>query len=217
MTELNINRFAEKLAELAEERQKRRSSHLFFKGFIFALFVISYLFVPSSYSYWEDHDENLEKITNELAELHIDKRNELAKLHVDKDIEIGVLLAEIDRLTVFETQVVATMYKPHRYYTDDSPDILADGTKINIHKVEHLRYVALSRNLLDRWGGPFHYGDFIVVTGADDRHNGVWQVKDTMNKRWVDRIDFLVPLGTKNFKYDSVTIKRQFPKGIASL
>ena len=39
---------------------------------------------------------------------------------------------------------------------------------------------SLSRDLLSRWGGPFNYGDYVIIegTGKDD---GVYQVRDTMN------------------------------------
>ncbi len=188
---------------------KRKPNHGFLKGFISSLFIIYITIIPSSYTHWSNNNQIVPELEAEIS-----------RLNAEEDSLIARLQAEVDRLTVFETQVVATMYKPSSYYTDSTPDVLADGTRINIHKVEHLRYVALSRNLLKRWGGPFEYGDFIVVEGADDHrgnHNGIWQVKDTMNKRWVDRIDFLVPLGTKNFKYDVVTIKRQSPKRLASL
>lgn len=103
-------------------------------------------------------------------------------------------------------QVTATMYHPVRYQTDNTPNQLADGTIIDIHKASTYRYVALSRDLLKRWGGPFDFGDFIVVENAGN-HSGVWQVRDTMNQRWTNRIDFLMSPKQKPFKYDEVVIR----------
>ena len=115
------------------------------------------------------------------------------------ELENGVRLAGLD--------VVVTMYHPTRGQTDSTPDILADGTKITIHKASEYRYVAVSRNLLKRWGGWLDYGDFIVLKGTDGK-DGVYQVKDTMNKRFVNRIDILESPGVKQYRFDNATIKK---------
>jgi len=99
------------------------------------------------------------------------------------------------------------MYHPVRGQTDGTPDILADGTKIRIHKASEYKYVAVSRNLLKRWGGWLDYGDFIVLSGTSGK-NGVYQVKDTMNARFINRIDILESPGTKPYKFTSATIKK---------
>ena len=113
--------------------------------------------------------------------------------------EHGVSLAGLD--------VTVTMYHPVKQQTDRTPNILADGTKITVHKASEYRYVAVSRNLLKRWGGWLDYGDFIVLTGTDGK-DGVYQVKDTMNERFVNRIDILESPGTKPYKFTSATIKK---------
>ena len=105
-------------------------------------------------------------------------------------------------------KVTATMYQPLSYQTDSTPNELADGTIIDIHKAHEYRYVALSRDLLKRWGGPFDYGDYIKVEGAG-KHSGIWQVRDTMNERWTNKIDFLMSPNHKPFKYDEVVIRSQ--------
>ena len=121
------------------------------------------------------------------------------------------LQLKIDELTngvrLDGLDVVVTMYHPTRYQTDSTPDILADGTKITIHKASEYRYVAVSRNLLKRWGGWLDYGDFIILTGTDGK-DGVYQVKDTMNRRFVNRIDILESPGTKPYKFVDAKIKK---------
>ena len=97
------------------------------------------------------------------------------------------------------------MYRPTRYETDSSPNITADGTRINISKAGSYRYIAVSRDMLTRWGGPFDYGDYVVIEGTKD-HDGIWQIKDTMNPRFTNRIDFLCDLDAKPFKYDNVML-----------
>ena len=107
----------------------------------------------------------------------------------------------------FRTNVTVTMNHPTRNQTDSTPDITADGTKINIWKASKYRYVAVSRDLLSRWGGPLNYGDWIVIEGAGDQ-SGVYQVRDTMNPKWTKRVDILKTPGTKQFKYTNITLTR---------
>ena len=100
-------------------------------------------------------------------------------------------------------KVTVTTYNPTKEQTDDTPDITADGTKINIWKASQYRYVALSRDLLSRWGGPFNYGDYIVIEGTGSR-DGVYQVRDTMNPKWTNRVDILTT--NSRFKYKNITM-----------
>ena len=118
----------------------------------------------------------------------------------------------------FITNVTVTMYHPTKRQTDSTPNITADGTKINIWKASKYRYVAVSRDLLSRWGGPLNYGDWIVIEGAG-KNSGVYQVRDTMNPKWVKRVDILKTPGTKQFKYDNITLTRygSYTDAIASV
>ena len=107
----------------------------------------------------------------------------------------------------FRTHVTLTMYHPTEEQCDDTPNQTADGTKINIWKASNYRYVAVSRDLLSRWGGPLEYGDWIVIEGAG-KNSGVYQVRDTMNPKWTKRVDVLKTPGTKQFKYDNIVLTR---------
>ena len=98
-------------------------------------------------------------------------------------------------------EVTVTMYHPVRHQTDSTPNILADGTRIRVHKASEYRFIAVSRNLLSRWGGWLDYGDFILLKGTDGK-DGMYQVRDTMNPRFVNRIDILESPGTKPYKFD---------------
>ena len=99
--------------------------------------------------------------------------------------------------------VTVTTYNPTRQQCDDTPNITADGTRINPKRATQYRYVALSRDLLSRWGGPFDYGDYIVIEGTD-KWDGVYQVRDTMNPKWVKRVDILTT--NSRFKYNNITM-----------
>ena len=104
-------------------------------------------------------------------------------------------------------EVTVTMYHPVSNQTDSTPNILADGTRIRVHKASEYRFIAVSRNLLKRHGGFLEYGDFIVLKGTGQK-DGVYQVKDTMNKRFVNRIDILESPGTKPYKVESAKIMK---------
>ena len=100
-------------------------------------------------------------------------------------------------------KVTVTTYNPTVHQCDDTPNITADGTKIKTWRATEYRYVALSRDLLSRWGGPFDYGDYIVIEGTDNgKWDGIYQVRDTMNPKWVKRVDILTT--NSKFKYTDV-------------
>ena len=110
-----------------------------------------------------------------------------------------------DTWGVLEFDVTVTMYNPHASQTDSTPNETADGTIIDPKRASGYRYVALSRDLIARWGGPFNYGEFIIIRGTGI-HDGVYQVKDTMNSRYINRVDILKTSGSPQFKYSDVTL-----------
>ena len=130
----------------------------------------------------------------------------------DKNIQLQSLSDEKQRLKEkldeYETEgmhVTVTMYQPVRYQTDSTPNILADGTRIRVHKASEYRFIAVSRNLLKRHGGWLDYGDFVLLKGTSHK-DGVYQVRDTMNKRFVNRIDILESPGVPHYKFQKAKI-----------
>ena len=101
--------------------------------------------------------------------------------------------------------VTVTMYQPLRYQTDSTPNILADGTRIRTQEASNYKFIAVSRNLLKRWGGWLDYGDFVLLRNTVGK-DGVYQVRDTMNPRFVNRIDILESPGVKPYKFDDAKI-----------
>ena len=135
-----------------------------------------------------------------------------SKLLNDKNLEIHSLMEqnEILRsdLAKYETEgmnVTVTMYQPVSYQTDSTPNILADGTRIRTQSASDYKFIAVSRNLLKRWGGWLDYGDFVLLQGTDSK-DGVYQVRDTMHPRWVNRIDILESINVKPYKFDKAKI-----------
>ena len=160
---------------------------MFLSAFLMLLIFNGYVWTSLFKGYREFYMETIDSLEDDRVRLQL-KIDELTN---------GVRLDGLD--------VVVTMYHPVRHQTDRTPDILADGTKITIHKASEYNYVAVSRNLLKRWGGWLDYGDFIVLSGTDGK-DGVYQVKDTMNKRFVNRIDILESPGVKPYKFENAKI-----------
>jgi hypothetical protein len=124
-----------------------------------------------------------------------------------------VLTTELEQLEIRRASnefiVTGTMYSPTLAQCDATPNITADGTRINPNNASQYRYVALSRDLLKRWGGPFSYGEYITIEGTENgKHDGVFQIRDTMNPKYIKYVDFLVTEGTKMFKYNEIKITK---------
>ena len=148
---------------------------------ILALFILTGYF-----------DNMLDKTRNELFALQ-DKINQNS----------------YDTWGTLEIDVTVTMYNPSPEQTDSTPNQTADGTIINPDRASDYRYVALSRDLLRRWGGPFNYGDYVMLKGTDG-YDGIYQVRDTMAPKFINRVDILRTEGSKWFKFDNATLYRYF-------
>jgi len=136
---------------------------------------------------------------------------------------IGILLQDnqrvlcesektIDSLTLIndnvmnsiKQKVTATMYYPVIEQCDDTPDITADQTKIpDIHDCTKLNWIAVSQDLLWFNGGPYRYGDRVIIMNAGHK-DGIYTIRDAMNKRFRYKIDFLESVGSRNYKFKNV-------------
>jgi 3D (Asp-Asp-Asp) domain-containing protein len=87
--------------------------------------------------------------------------------------------------------VTATAYGAVVGQTDSKPFLTADNSRIPRRYGSHTRWLALSRDLLRPWGGPFAFGDKVRVTGISPALDGVYTIHDTMNRRYRHRLDVL--------------------------
>ncbi len=87
--------------------------------------------------------------------------------------------------------VTATAYQAVPGQTDDEPFVTADNSRIKPQYGSKTRWMALSNDLLARWGGKFQYGDKVRVRGISPQLDGVYTVHDTMNRRHHHCIDIL--------------------------
>lgn len=103
--------------------------------------------------------------------------------------------------------VCATMYYPVSSQCDSDPLLTAGMYHIKPNHASEQKWIAMSRDMLKRWGGDFDYGDVVKIEGAGHK-DGIYKVVDTMNKRFKNRIDFLEDKGTKHYKFDNVKITK---------
>lgn len=101
----------------------------------------------------------------------------------------------------FITHVTLTTYNPVKEQCDSNPLVTADGTKIDLHKLKkgEIKYCAVSQDLL--WCLPFKTRLYI-------EGHGVYEVRDTMNKRFNRCIDILQHTDEKNFKKSKIKVIR---------
>jgi len=126
----------------------------------------------------------------------------------------SLLSYDSSRLSVDESQrvfVTATIYHAVEEQTDSTPHITASGYNINMADPLSDRIIAVSWDLENVYG--FTMGTMVHVQGTPYL-DGIWFVRDRMNKRWSKRIDFLVPTSIKGGKWENVilTHKKSFYK-----
>jgi 3D (Asp-Asp-Asp) domain-containing protein len=117
--------------------------------------------------------------------------------------EIQNLLNKIDSIPS-PIPVKATMYHPVEAQCDNTPLITADGSRICPINVSDWNWIAVSQDLLKKNGGIFDYGDQVYVKGT--HKDGVYTIRDCMNKRKKNQIDILESIGTSQYKYDQIEI-----------
>ena len=175
---------------------------------IIVIFLLCCIFISHSVEKKEVIDELKED--NLLLQRKIELADSLIFDITKKGLELAENLAhrekKIEEYEDNKHKVVVTMYHPVAGQTDDTPNVTADGSVIKIKRASEYRYVAVSRNMLIRYGGFLKYGDYIWV-GAGKK-SGVYQVRDTMAPRWINRIDILETPGIKPYKYNEAFIRR---------
>jgi len=98
--------------------------------------------------------------------------------------------------------VTATIYHAVPEQTDSTPFITASNSIIDANNPQKHRWIAVSRDL-EKLGYTFGVEVCIEGTGTLD---GLWTVQDRMNKRFTNRIDFLVNKEVKGGKWYNVKI-----------
>lgn len=103
---------------------------------------------------------------------------------------------------LLKKSVTLTIYSPTESETDSTPNLTASGFKIDSDNPGKHRIVAVSRDL-KRKGWKF--GKKVLIKGAG-KFNGVYTIRDLMNKRHRNRIDVLVDGEHKPIKLRNVEV-----------
>ncbi len=123
-------------------------------------------------------------------------------LLLPKEIKTGnpVIKKDISPVIEYET-VTLTIYSPTEGETDSTPNITASGFKISSKHPERHRIIAVSRDLKKKW----KFNTKVRITNGG-KYNGVYTVKDVMNKRYKKRIDILVGVNHKPVKLRGIKV-----------
>jgi len=127
-------------------------------------------------------------------------------LQQEKEQLVKEFVREVFSSKYYRTSL--TGYHPTVEQCDNTPDVTADGTKFDIDRAGEYKYVALSRDLLlhfNKRGARINFGDYIYIRGTPKGvQDGVYQVRDTMNKRHTEWIDILLTPGEQSFYYRNI-------------
>lgn len=179
-----------------------------------AIFVISFTLVSFYVNKRVEMEELNRQIISLQEDINIERQHIFASNSIIDDMRehIDFLEKQVaesnEKIREYEDNiydVTVTMYHPVPEQTDSTPNITADGTRFSINKASQYRYVAVARNMLKRWGGFLDYGDYIWVDAGNK--SGIYQVRDTMNPRYVNHIDILETPGTSPYKYNKAKMR----------
>lgn len=148
------------------------------------------------------------------------ERNKMKKIELIILVIIAIILRhqaqKINELTdsikeeaqewiLISDDTMATVYNAVPSQCNDDVAHTASMYELNLADVLSDRVVAMERTMMKEYG--IKYGDIIKIEGAG-RWDGVWQVQDTMNKRFAGqhKIDILVPRIIRHGKWEDVKI-----------
>jgi 3D (Asp-Asp-Asp) domain-containing protein len=100
--------------------------------------------------------------------------------------------------------VSATCYWPSAAQCDKSFNATATGAEINVAHPDEHRWIAISRDILKQ---GFKMGDTVEVRGTW-LYDGPWVIQDKMNKRWKNKIDFLIHPKQRGGNWKNVTLSK---------
>lgn len=101
--------------------------------------------------------------------------------------------------------VEATVYNAVPEQCDSDPSHTASMFRLNLDDVYSHKIIAMERTFMRDLG--LEYGDVVKIEGTG-RWDGIWQIQDTMNKRFAGqkKIDILVPNEIKKGKWNTVKL-----------
>jgi len=144
-------------------------------------------------------------LDRQLARHLSDLRDKFNSEHQVAELELVPEPTELEEPAMVGLgNMTVTIYHAVPGQTDSTPTITASGKDVAGLDLVEARICALSRDLLQRWGGPIAYGDQVYIDVPDPDLRGWWTVEDTMASRWKNHVDLLVPTSRKGGKWTDV-------------
>ena len=114
-----------------------------------------------------------------------------------------------------DNKTIATVYNAVPNQCNADFGHTASMFRLNLNDVLSQRIIAMERTYMSRLG--LKYGDVVYIEGTG-KYDGVWQIQDTMNKRYAGqrKIDILVPNNIKNGMWKNVKIYTLRDKSMTS-
>jgi len=120
-----------------------------------------------------------------------------------KNIDVKIKKIDLEITEEFRKIVTLTTYTIDPLQTDSTPLITASGFKLDSINPRRHRVIAVSRDLKRK----LKFGDKVRLSNAG-RFNGVWYVRDLMNKRFKNKIDVLINPNGRHTKLSGVVITK---------
>jgi len=86
--------------------------------------------------------------------------------------------------------------------TNEDPQHTATMFKLDLNNPYKHRIIAVSRDLEKK---GFKMNSTVCISGTE-KYDGIWHIRDRMNKRYKSRIDFLINLEMPIGKWENVMI-----------
>lgn len=104
-----------------------------------------------------------------------------------------------------DTKTIATVYNAVPAQCNGDFGHTASMFRLNLENVLSQRVIAMERTFMEKLN--LKYGDVVYITGTG-KWDGVWQIQDTMNKRFAGqhKIDILVPNDIKLGSWNNVNL-----------
>lgn len=104
-----------------------------------------------------------------------------------------------------DTKTIATVYNAVPAQCNGDFGHTASMFRLDLYNVLSQRVIAMERTFMKKLG--VKYGDVVYIIGTG-KWDGVWQIQDTMNKRFAGqhKIDILVPENIKYGQWDNVNL-----------
>jgi len=101
------------------------------------------------------------------------------------------------------SKVSLSTYKTDTAETDSTPLITASGFKLDSLNPKKHRVIAISRDLKEL----FSFGDKVKLSNAG-KFNGIWFIRDLMNKKYRNKIDILINPSDRQMSLEGVVISK---------